>query len=154
MTSFPQQQISLRWRRFRSKYRLFARPAPVAALVNVALLIVLFMVWGSYVILRPGMIVRLPVAAFVSGGPYGQQMVVTVTQEGMVFFNDDRMPMDGLGLALNQAVRKNRDLSMTIEADARVPYETIMRVMNMAAAVGIRQVNLATRPSFGEEVMP
>ncbi len=154
MATFPQQKISLRWRRFRPKYQLYVGPMPVVALVNVALLIVLFMVWGSHIILRPGMIVRLPVAAFVSGVPYGQQMVVTVTQEGLVFFNDDRMPMDRLGPALNQAVRKNKDLSMTIEADTRVPYETVMRVMNMAAAVGIRQVNLATRPSFGEEVMP
>lgn len=153
MTSFSERQISLRWRRFRPKYRLRPSPLPMIALVNVALLIMLFVVWGSQIILRPGMIVQLPVAAFVSGTPYGT-LVVTVTQEGLVFFNDDQIPMDRLGSALGHAVRKNKDAAMTIEADARVSYETIIRVMNMGAATGIRQINLATRPSFGEEVMP
>lgn len=153
MAALPEQQTGLRWRRFRPKYRLARGPMPVIALVNVGLLIALFMVWGSEIVLRPGMIVRLPVAAFVSGAAYGQ-MVVTITQEGQVFFNDDRTPLDRLGPALVRAVQKNKDGSMTIEADARVPYETIIRVMNLATAAGVRQVNLATRPSFGEEVMP
>lgn len=153
MACLPEQQTGLRWRRFRPKYRLTHGPVPVTALVNMALLIVLFMVWGSEIVLRPGMIVQLPVAAFVSGVPYGY-MVVTVTQEGQVFCNDDLTPLDRLGPALIRAVQKNKDLSMTIEADARVSYEIIVRVMNLAAAAGIRQVNLATRPSFGEEVMP
>lgn len=153
MSAFPEQQTGLRWRRLQPKYRLSRGPMPVVALVNVALLIMLFMIWGSEIVLRPGMIVQLPVAAFVSGAPCGHR-VVTVTQEGQVFFDDDRIPMDRLGPALSRAVQKNGDLSMTIEADARVSYETIVRVMNLAAAAGIRQINLATRPSFGEEVMP
>lgn len=153
MASLPEQQMGSRWRRFQPKYRLSPGPVPVTALVNVALLFMLFLVWGSEIVLRPGMTVHLPVAAFVSGAPYGH-MVVTVTQEGQVFFDDERTPMDRLGPALIRAVHKNRNITMTIEADARVSYETIVRVMNLAAAAGIRQVNLATRPSFGEEVMP
>ena len=153
MDYIPEQQAGLRWRRFHPKYRLYHGPIPVMALVNVALLLMLFLVWGSNIVIQPGLIIQLPVAAFVSGTPYGH-VVVTVTQEGQLFFNDDRTPLDRLGLALSHAVRQNKDLSLTIEADARVSYETIVRVMNLATAAGIRQVNLATRPSFGEEVVP
>ena len=153
MAYLSKQQAGSRWRRFQSKYRLAQGPVPVMALVNLALLLVLFLVVGSEIVLRPGMIVRLPVAAFISGAPYGN-MVVTVTQEGQVFFNDDRTPLDRLGPGLVSAVRKNKDVSMTIEADARVSYETIVRIMNLASAAGVQQVNLATRLSFGEEVMP
>lgn len=142
-----------RWRRFHPRYRLAKGPVPVIALVNVVLLLLLFLVWGSEVVLRPGLIVSLPVAAFVSGAPYGSA-VVTVTQEGQVFCNDDLVPLDELGPVLLKGLRQNKDLGLTIEADANVPYETIVRVINLAAAAGIRQVNLATRPSFGEEVMP
>lgn len=153
MANISEQKAGLRWRRFQPKYRLRHGPVPVIALVNVALLFMLFLVWGSQVVMQPGLLIQLPVAAFVSGAPYGQ-IVVTVTQEGQVFFRDERTPLDRLGSALSQAARQNKELSLTIEADARVPYETIVRVMNMAATAGIRQVNLATRPSFGEEVMP
>ncbi len=123
------------------------------ALLNLVLLLMFFLVVGSKIVLQPGMIVNLPVAAFVSGAVYGN-MVVTITQEGQVFFNDDRIPLDRLGSALSGAVRHNTETSMTIEADARVPYETIVRIMNLATAAGVRQINLATRLSFGEEVMP
>jgi len=153
MASFSEQQIGLRWRRFLPKYRLFHGPVPVLALVNVVLLLLLFIVWDSRIVLQPGVLVQLPVSAFVSGAPYGHA-VVTVTQEGMVFFDDDRTPLDHLGPVLRSAAQLNQNMSLTIEADARVPYETIVRVMNLATAAGIRQVNLATRPSFGEEIMP
>ncbi len=153
MAYLSKQQVGSRWRRYQSKYRLAQGPVPVIALMNLALLLVLFLVVGSKIVLQPGMVINLPVAAFVSGAFYGN-MVVTVTQEGQVFFNDDRTPLDRLGPALIDAVRKNREISMTIEADARVSYETIVRIMNLAAAAGVRQVNLATRLSFGEEVMP
>ena len=153
MNILPKQQPRGRWRRLRPQYRLAKGPMPVTALVNVALLLMLFLVWGSEVVLRPGLIVSLPVAAFVAGAPYGQ-VVVTVTQEGQVFCNDDLVPLDKLGPVLIRNLRNNKDLSLTIEADVRVSYETIIRVLNLASAAGIRQVNLATRPSFGEEVMP
>jgi biopolymer transport protein ExbD len=153
MIGLPQPQAGLRWRRFRPQHRLGRGPVPVLALVNLALLLILFLVWGSKIVLRPGMIVQLPVAAFVAGAPYGQ-IVVTVTQEGQLFFNDDRIPLDRLGPALARSVQKNKDVFMTVEADARVSYETVVRIMNLATAAGVRQINLATRPSFGEEVMP
>ncbi len=152
MNVMPQQPRG-RWRRFRPRSRLARGPAPVIALVNVALLLMFFLVWWSKVVLRPGLIVDLPVAAFVAGAPYGQ-LVVTVTQEGQVFCDDELVPLDELGPALSRSARKNKDLSLAIEADVRVPYATVVRIMNLAAAAGIRQVNLATRPSFGEEVMP
>lgn len=148
-----QRQTGSRWRRYRPRRRPARGPVPVLALVNLTLLLMLFRVAFSHVVMRPGMIVSLPVAAFVAGESYGD-MVVTVTREGQVFFNDDLTPLDRLGPAFIQAARKKSDISMTIEADAGVPYETIMRLMNLAAAADIRQVNLATRLSFGEEVMP
>ncbi len=142
-----------RWQRYRSRFRPVRSPLPALALLNLALLLTLFLVWNSGVVLQPGLIVRLPVAAFVSGTPYGA-MAVTVTQEGQIFFNDERTPLDRLGEALVKAARERGMSSLTVEADAQVPYETIVRIVNLASLAGIRQVNLATRPSFGEEVMP
>ncbi len=142
-----------RWPRYQTRYRLYQGPLPLIALLNVILLIFLFIIWGSRIVLQPGLLVQLPVAAFAAGAPYGQA-VVTVTRVGQIFFNDERIALDSLGLALSQAIELNEDLTLTIEADKDVSYETVIRAMNIAAALGCKQINLAVHPSFGEEIVP
>jgi len=152
MTSV-REQAGIRWRRYRPRQRLFHNPLGLIPLVNLALLIMLFMLLHASFVRQPASAIQLPNAAFINGAPYGL-MVVTLTQEGLVFFNDERMALDDLAAAFSKAVHDQKATAITIEADIRVPYGVIMRVMNMATAVGLQQVNLATRPSFGEEVMP
>lgn len=152
MTSV-REQAGIRWRRYRPRQRLFNNPLGLMPLVNLALLIMLFMLLHASFVRQPSSAVQLPNAAFLNGAPYGL-MVVTLTQEGLVFFDDERMAFDDLATAFCKAVRDRKATAITIEADIRVPYGVILRVMNMATAAGLQQVNLATRPSFGEEVMP
>lgn len=142
-----------RWRRYRAGHRGIRGSTELTALVNVGLLTAIFFIFDSAYILKPGFVVELPVADFV-GGALPNSMVVTMTQEGILFFNDERMPFEGLGYALAQARQKSKDVTLTIEADTRVSYGTIARVMNLAGEVGIKQVNLATSPSFGQEAIP
>lgn len=145
------EQIIGRWRRFRPKSLFFHGPMPLIPLINVAFVIMLFMVLDFAFVLQPGVVVQLPPADFVSGAHYGS-MVVTLTQEGRVFFNDEWMPMEDLAFAFSQAAHRNQNLSLIIEADASVPYGMVVRVMSIAAAARIRQVDLATRPTFGEKL--
>ena len=152
MTS-AREQAGIRWRRYRPRQRLFHSPLGLMPLVNLALLIMLFMLLHASFVRQPSSAVQLPTAAFLAGTPYGL-MVVTLTQEGLFFFNDERVTLDGLATAFRNAVRDQKTTAITIEADVRVPYGIILRVMNMATTAGLHQVNLATRPSFGEEVMP
>ncbi len=152
MTS-ANEQAGIRWRRYRPRRRLFHNPMGRMALINLALLCILFMLLHASFVRQPAAAVQLPTAAFLNGTPYGL-MVVTLTQEGLFFFNDERVTLDALALAFRNAVRDQKATAITIEADVRVPYGVILRVMNMATTAGLQQVNLATRPSFGEEVMP
>lgn len=152
MTSL-REQAGIRWRRYRPRQRLFHNPLCLTALVNLALLIMLFMLLHASFVRQPASAVQLPNAAFLNGAPYGL-MVVTLTQEGLVFFDDERIALDDLAAAFNKAVRDRNATAITIEADIRVPYGVILRVMNMATSAGLRQINLATRPSFGEEIAP
>ena len=152
MTSI-REQAGIRWRRYRPRQRLFHNPLGLMPLVNLALLIMLFMILHASFVRQPCSAVQLPNAAFLNSAPYGL-MAVTLTQEGLVFFNDEQMALDDLAAAFSKAVRDRKASAITIEADIRVPYGVIMRVMNIATAAGLQQINLATRPSFGEEVMP
>lgn len=76
-------------------------------------------------------------------------MVVTISQEGMIFFNDERMTMDALPAALRRLARTNPGATLLLEADGHVFHDTLIQVYNMAVA-GIEKVTLATRvPSGG-----
>lgn len=146
-------QAGRRWRRFQLKSQLFRSPFALISLLNVFLLIFLFTVFNSTFVLKPGIKVHLPVGSFQQGSSYSS-MVVILTQEGLVFYNDERMSFDSLGNALCLSAGKNNSLQLTIEADLRVPYDTIIRALNMAAAAGISNIFLSVRPTFGEEFMP
>jgi biopolymer transport protein ExbD len=133
-------------RRYRPRQRLFMGPIDVAPLANVVLLFMLFFIIQSPFVVQPGITVNLPLSSFASGVPYGA-MVVTVSQEGLVFFNDERTTLEGLGAVFAQAVFDHPDSSLVIEADGRVQHSVLVRIYNMAAVAGIKNVVLATRIS-------
>jgi biopolymer transport protein ExbD len=131
-------------RHFLPRRRLICSPVPAVALVNVVLLLFFFYAAYSRFVLQPGILVSLPSAGFVSGTHYGS-MVVTLTQEGLFFFNDEQTSMENLESAFSQALHEHPDTALVIEADGRVRHSTLVEVYNMALAAGVKQVSLATR---------
>ncbi len=95
-------------RRFPVGHRLAHGPFEAVPLINVVLLLVLFVLLHMPFVLQPGIVVDLPASAFTEGMPYGG-LVVAVSQEGMVFFNDERTTMDGLSSAFSQAAFEHPD---------------------------------------------
>ncbi|MDD5483731.1 MAG: biopolymer transporter ExbD [Kiritimatiellae bacterium] len=147
------QMDGRRWRKMRLNSRLFRHPFGLIPFLNVFLLIFFFVVFNSAFVLKPGIKVQLPVGGFQQGALYSSRAVI-LTQEGLVFYNDERVPLDALGNALCVSTGKDDAMPLTIEADLRVPYDTIIRTLNMAAAAGISNIFLSVRPTFGEEFMP
>jgi biopolymer transport protein ExbD len=133
-------------RKYRPNQRLFKGPIEVVSLVNVVLLFMLFFIVRSPFVMQPGITVNLPASSFATGAPYGA-MAVTVSQEGLVFFNDEQTTLEGLGALFAQAVFEHPDSSLVIEADERVQHGALVQIYNIAAAAGIKNVVLATRIS-------
>ena len=74
------------------------------------------------------------------------------SSSSMVFFDDERFLIGQenqkrrLRDSFADCLRKHPDVDLVIEADRKVPYGTVVEVMNMALEVGVRRVNLATKP--------
>ena len=129
-------------RRFKGRYRRSVGPIEVVALLNIILLMGMFVFTGSSFVLQPGIRVQLPSAPFLDGEAYGLR-VLTLTQEGLVFFNDELLDMKRLEEALSRPVAES---ALLIEADEGTPYGVLVQVYSMAVRAGIREVVLATRP--------
>lgn len=115
-----------------------------APLADVVLLLLFFFISQSGFVLQPGIHVRLPVSEFADGAPYSG-LVVTISQEGLVFFNDERTTLEGLASAFERSAHERANATLLIEADGRVRHESLIRIYNMARSAGILDVVLAHR---------
>lgn len=147
------ERIGILRRMFRTRLRSLRGPIEAVPLVNVVLLFLVFFMVQSPFVLQPGIIVNLPTSSFAAGAQYGA-LVVTISQEGLMFFNDELTSIEGLDAAFTQAALDSPDAPLVIEADGRVPHSTLVQVYNTAAAAGIKSVVLATRVSSGSGAMP
>ena len=148
------------FRRYRPENHLNRGLVSAAPWVNLGLLIALYLYLLAPNVLQPGIVVQLPETPFMDGRHYGHNMVVLslpvagrVEREEIFFFNDDRYmerepgQMDALRAALAKARNDKPNLPLVLEADQAVRHATIVRLFDMAAEAGFREVNLATRPS-------
>lgn len=119
-------------------------PAP---LVDVVFLLLLFFVLSSPFVLQSGFGVLLPTSNVPTRSTF-QGLVVTVTRENLLFFNNQPTTLERLQQSLQAAAQQDRNAELIIKADQQVPHGTVIQIMNVALKAGITVVNLAARPEL------
>jgi biopolymer transport protein ExbD len=117
----------------------------LVALVNVAFLLVFFLLLSSNFILQQGISVSMPFSLFTLG-PQTNQLIISITGGAVpaIYFRDQRVTMEQLGPLLDAAKREGQ--SIIIKADRFTSYETVAEVTNAALERGITSVSLAAAP--------
>jgi len=117
----------------------------LVALVDVAFLLVFFLLLSSNFILQQGISVSMPFSRFTLG-PQTSRQIISITGGAVpaIYFQDQRVTMEELGPLLD--VAKRRDESIIIKADRSTSYETVAEVANAALEHGITSVALAATP--------
>ena len=114
-------------------------------LVDVAFLLVFFLLLSSNFILQQGISVSMPVSRFTLG-PQTSRQIISITGGAVpaIYFQDQRVTMEQLEPLLDEA--KRRDESIIIKSDRSTSYETVAEVANAALEHGITSVALAATP--------
>ena len=112
-------------------------------LLDLAFLLVFFLLLSSNFILQPGISVSMPFSRFTLGPQINQQIIsITGGAAPAIYFRDQKITIEQLGPLLEAAKREGR--SIIIKADRLTPYETVVEVTNAALEHGISAVALAT----------
>ena len=114
-------------------------------LVEVAFLLIFFLLLSSNFILQPGISVSVPFSRFTLGPQINQQIIsITGGAAPAIYFRDQKITLAQLGPLLDAARREGQ--SIIIKADRLTPYETVIEVTNAVLEHGITSVALAAAP--------
>ena len=117
----------------------------LVALVDLAFLLVFFLLLSSNFILQQGISISMPFSRFTLG-PQANRQIISITGGAVpaIYFRDQKVTMEQLGPLLDAA--KRNDQSIIIKADRSTSYETVAEVANAALEHGVTAVALAATP--------
>ncbi|MCA9472685.1 MAG: biopolymer transporter ExbD [Nitrospirales bacterium] len=108
-------------------------------------LLVFFMIATLSMTMQRGMPVNLPEAGSTTDN-VKEQISLTITDQGDLFFNKKAITLDQLGDQLQQARPKDSDPSVVINADEHVDHGVVVKVMDRVRLSGIPNMAIATKP--------
>jgi biopolymer transport protein ExbD len=127
---------------FRIKKRALRR-IEITPLIDVVLLLLIFFMISTTFVTTPGIKVKLPQAA-TQAATREQDIVVVVTEEGQLYFNNRRVTLDRLRLGLKEEVSKGGKDLLIVKADKESKHGRVVEVMDLAKQVGISRIAIAT----------
>jgi biopolymer transport protein ExbD len=116
-------------------------PAP---LVDVVFLLLLFFLLSSPFVMQSGFGVDLTQSSQYTISTF-QALVVTVTRDNLLFYNNQPITLAALEPALRDALQAGRARELVIKADRQVSHGAVTQVMGAALRAGITIVNIAAR---------
>ncbi|MBM4151913.1 MAG: hypothetical protein FJ220_00095 [Kiritimatiellaceae bacterium] len=112
--------------------------------LDAALLFVAFTLATAHFVLKPGITLNLPVTSQAESIQFND-MVLSITREGLLFFNDEQVQSSELEAVLQSAVQERPGIALILQADAVTDQQTLATIYNAASLAGFRQVFVATR---------
>ena len=124
-------------RRNRSKLMAEINITPFTDVVLV--LLIIFMIATPF-IYQSSMNIQLPKAS--KSEESSRDVLITVNAQGEVFLEDKRLDLDTLRYKLTAMVRNKPDISVIINGDRNVRYDSVIQVMDVLARSGVKNPGL------------
>jgi biopolymer transport protein TolR len=127
----------------RRKSRLMAEINITPFTDVVLVLLIIFMIATPF-IYQSSLNVQLPKAS--KSEESSRDVIITINAHGEVFLDDKRLDLDTLKYKLTAIVRNKPDVSVIINGDKNVRYDSVIQVMDILARSGVK------RPGLGIEM--
>lgn len=142
--------------RFVPKSRIRSGLASISPWLDLVLLLFFFIFAEGRIVLKPGIIVNLPIASFEEGVSSGMIAVILALDNPdgsseIVFFDDepyatdDDIRMSELKVAFEAYSTAHDETALTIYADEKIVHGTVSKIVQIARDVGLERVNMGTR---------
>jgi biopolymer transport protein ExbD len=130
------------------------RSAPaviIVALIDVLIVLVIFLLVTTTFKQQPSLKLALPESsqAHKAGANENPPLIVNIDPNGVLHFgpNSDPVTSDQLRGQLLAAVAKNPETKLAVRADKKAPWESIVKVMDLAKEAKIKSLSAFTRES-------
>jgi biopolymer transport protein ExbD len=101
----------------------------------VLVLLIIFMIATPF-IYQASTKVELPQGS--KSGVNPQEVVITINPQGDVFMDDEKVDLGSLKLRVLAKVRQKPDLSVIINGDKNVRYDSVMQVIDVLSQAGVK----------------
>ncbi len=133
------------------KFEMKHRPMSVFNFISLAdivlLLLIYFLLTSTYVV-QKGIRVRLPKSTTSEKTTVSKQIVITVTKAGGIFLNGKPVGLSALSAKVKQLLEQNPKQIIVLRADATIPLEQAVKILDEAKKAGGEKLLIAT---FKEE---
>jgi biopolymer transport protein ExbD len=116
-----------------------------SSLTDIVLLLLIFFLLSSSFVIQPGIKVQLPKAE-TGEVQTDRNIVITLTEKGRVFLNNQSIDKAQLGGHLAALLEADKDKVIVINADRTVTLQSAVDVIDIAKAVGASRFLVATQP--------
>jgi len=108
-------------------------------------LLIFFMLTSNFVI-QPGIKVALP-KAITSEVLSSENVIVTLSGQDLLFWNDQPITVGDLGVKIHQAAQDNK--AVLLKADTSASLGRVVEIWDLCREAGISQINIATNQKTG-----
>ena len=123
---------------------------PLAALIDIVFLLLIYFLLTTNFISDEGIDIRLPVAKVAEPRPL-QEITVVIDAQGQVYLKGNKMTPDELLKTLRALIPASEDRLVVVKADRGVLLDKAVTVMDLARAAGAARLCLATENEFQGE---
>jgi biopolymer transport protein TolR len=104
-------------------------------------LLIIFMVITP--LLQMGYDVKVPPKATVENPPPAlDQLIVSLTRQGRIYLNKERLDAQTLSLRLSEILRNRRDKTVFFSADDAAGYGDVARLMDIVRTAGAKNIGI------------
>ena len=105
----------------------------------VLVLLIIFMIATPF-IYQSSMKIQLPKAS--KSAETSRDIIITINARGDIFLDDEKVDLNGLKYKLRTMIKDKPDVSVIINGDKNVKYDSVIQVMDVLTQSGVKNPGL------------